>query len=68
MTEDWRERMDATLEAIAQARIQAAADAKDAGKRRAAFLRRWKTALGSAIEPALTEAGSRGDSEAWNGR
>ena len=31
MTEDWRERMDATLEAIAQARIQAAADAKDVG-------------------------------------
>jgi hypothetical protein len=57
MTEDWRKRLDATLDAIVQARIQTAADAKDAGKRRAAFLRQWKTALGAPIEPALTEAG-----------
>src|SRR5437773_3633159 len=63
MTEDWRQRLDATLDAIAQARIQVASDAKDVGKRRAAFLRRWKTALGSAIEPALTEAG-----EPWRQR
>jgi hypothetical protein len=57
MTEDWRKRLDATLDAIVQARLQTAADAKDAGKRRAAFLRRWKAALRAAIEPALTEAG-----------
>ena len=63
MTEDWRQRLDATLDAIAQARIQVASDAKDVGKRRAAFLRRWKTALGSAIEPPLTEAG-----EPWRQR
>ena len=63
MAEDWRKRLDATLDAIAQARIQAAADAKDIGKRRAEFLRRWKTALGEAIEPALTEAG-----EPWRQR
>jgi hypothetical protein len=63
MTEDWRKRLDATLDAIAQARIQAASDAKDMGKRRAQFLRRWKAALGSAIEPALTEAG-----EPWRQR
>jgi hypothetical protein len=56
MTEEWRKRLDATLDAIAQARIQAAADAKGAGKRRAAFLRQWKAALGAAIEPALTDA------------
>jgi hypothetical protein len=63
MAEDWRKRLDATLDAIAQARIQAAADAKDIGKRRAEFLRRWKTALGAAIEPALTDAG-----EPWRQR
>jgi hypothetical protein len=63
MTEDWRKRLDATLDAIAQARIQAAADAKDIGKRRAEFLRRWKTALSAAIEPVLTEAG-----EPWRQR
>jgi hypothetical protein len=63
MAEDWRKRLDATLDAIAQARIQAAADAKDIGKRRAEFLRRWKTALGAAIEPALTDAG-----EPWRRR
>jgi len=63
MAEDWRKRLDATLDAIAQARIQAAADAKDIGKRRAEFLRRWKTALGAAIEPALTDAG-----EPWRKR
>ncbi len=63
MTEDWRKRLDATLDAIAQARIQAAADAKDIGKRRAEFVRRWKTALSAAIEPALTEAG-----EPWRQR
>src|SRR5438132_14350636 len=63
MTEDWRKRLDATLDAIAQARIQEAADANDIGKRRAEFLRRWKTALSAAIEPALTEAG-----EPWRQR
>jgi hypothetical protein len=57
MTEDWRKRLDATLDAIVQARLQKAAHAKDAGKRRAAFLRQWKAALRAAIEPALTEAG-----------
>jgi hypothetical protein len=63
MTEDWRKRLEATLDAIAQARIQTAADAKNFGKRRAAFLRQWKAALGAAIEPALTEAG-----EPWRQR
>ena len=57
MTEEWRKRLYATLDAIVQARLQTAADAKDAGKRRAAFLRQWKAALRTAIEPALTEAG-----------
>ena len=57
MTEEWRNRLDATLDAIVQARIQTAADAKDSGKRRATFLRRWKAAVRAAIEPALTEAG-----------
>ena len=60
MTEDWRKRLDATLDAAVQARVQTAADAKGEGKRKAAFLRRWKAALGAAIEPALTEA-----SEPW---
>jgi hypothetical protein len=63
MTEDWRKRLDATLDGIVQARIQSVADAKDAGKRRAAFLRRWRTALGTAVEPALTKAG-----EPWRQR
>ena len=57
MTEDWRKRLDATLDAVVQARIQTVADAKGAGKRRAAFLRRWEAVLGAVIEPALTEAG-----------
>ena len=57
MTEDWRKRLDATLDTIAQERIQTAADAKDAGKRRAAFMRRWRAALGATVEPALTDAG-----------
>ena len=57
MTEEWRKRLDATLDRIAQARIHTAADAKGVGKRRAAFLRQWKAALGAAIELALTEAG-----------
>jgi hypothetical protein len=57
MTEDWRKRLEATLDGIVRERIQATADAKDAGKRRAAFLRRWRSALSAAIEPALTEAG-----------
>lgn len=57
MTEDWRKRLDATLDGIVQARIQTVADAQDAGKRRAAFLRRWRAALGAAVEPALAEAG-----------
>jgi hypothetical protein len=57
MTEDWRKRLDATLDAIAEARLQPATDANDAGKRRARFLRQWRAALGAAVEPALTEAG-----------
>jgi len=57
MTEDWRKRLDSTLDAVAQARIQTAADAKGVGKRRAGFLRRWKAALAAAVEPALTDAG-----------
>ena len=63
MTEDWRKRLDATLDVMAEARIKAAADANDAGKRRARFLRQWRTALGAAVEPALTEAG-----EPWRNR
>ena len=57
MAEDWRKRLDATLDAIALAHIQTAAEPKDVGKRRAGFLRRWKAALGAAMEPALTDAG-----------
>ena len=63
MTEDWRKRLNATLDAIAQARIQTEADASDLGERRAEFLRRWKVALGAAMEPALTEGG-----EPWRRR
>jgi hypothetical protein len=63
MTEDWRKRLDATLDVMAEARIKTAADANDAGKRRARFLRQWRTALGAAVEPALTEAG-----EPWRTR
>jgi hypothetical protein len=56
MTEDWRKRLDATLDATVEARIRTAADANDAGKRRARFLRRWRAALGATVEPALTDA------------
>jgi hypothetical protein len=63
MTEDWRKRLDATLDAIAEARTRTAADANDAGKGRARFLRQWRAALGAVVEPALTEAG-----EPWRNR
>ena len=56
MTEDWRKRLDATLDATVEARIRTAADANDAGKRRARFLRQWRAALGTTVEPALTDA------------
>ena len=57
MTEDWRKRLEATLDAVVETRNKTAADANDAGKRRARFLRQWRAALGATIEPALTGAG-----------
>jgi len=57
MTEDWRKRLDATLDAVVETRTKTAADANDAGRRRARFLRQWRAALGATIEPALTGAG-----------